>query len=135
VTDLTFLPGIPQDSTALSQRRRRPTVSFRAQVKSALHEKAILGMAAAVRRSGFAGPRNTRPRWSASGISIRCSADRRCDLRGSSRWLRWWGSRAKAIRHSIETALIAGGAPEQVLGIAIAVLVLMPETWAAVRAA
>ena len=51
-----------------------------------------------------------------------------------SRWLRWWGSRAKAIGHSIETALIAGGAPEQVLGIVVAVLVLMPEIWAAVRA-
>jgi len=42
---------------------------------------------------------------------------------------------AKVIGHSIETALSAIGAPDKVLGIVIAVLVLMPETWAAVRAA
>lgn len=42
---------------------------------------------------------------------------------------------AKVIGHSIEAALIAIGAPEPVLGIVIALLVLMPETWAAVRAA
>jgi len=42
---------------------------------------------------------------------------------------------AKVIGHSVEAALLAVGAPEKVLGIVIAVLVLMPETWAAVRAA
>ena len=42
---------------------------------------------------------------------------------------------AKVIGHSVEAALLAVGAPEKVLGIVIAMLVLMPETWAAVRAA
>jgi len=42
---------------------------------------------------------------------------------------------AKALSPSIEGALGALGAPKAVLGIAIAMLVLLPETWAAVRAA
>jgi len=42
---------------------------------------------------------------------------------------------AKALSPSIEGALGAVGAPKAVLGIAIAMLVLLPETWAAVRAA
>jgi Ca2+:H+ antiporter len=42
---------------------------------------------------------------------------------------------AKLIGHSVEAALLAVGASEKVLGIVIAMLVLMPETWAAVRAA
>ena len=42
---------------------------------------------------------------------------------------------AKALSPSIESALGAVGAPNAVLGIAIAMLVLLPETWAAVRAA
>lgn len=42
---------------------------------------------------------------------------------------------AKVLGHSVEAALLAVGAPEKVLGIVIAMLVLMPETWAAVRAA
>jgi len=42
---------------------------------------------------------------------------------------------AKMLSPSIERALIAAGAPNAVLGIVIAMLVLLPETWAAVRAA
>jgi Ca2+:H+ antiporter len=42
---------------------------------------------------------------------------------------------AKALSPSIESALDAAGAPKAVLGIAIAMLVLLPETFAAVRAA
>jgi len=42
---------------------------------------------------------------------------------------------AKALSPSIERAVAAAGAPEAVLGIVIAMLVLLPETWAAVRAA
>ncbi len=42
---------------------------------------------------------------------------------------------AKIMSPSIEAAVIAGGAPKGVIGIAIAILVLLPETWAAVRAA
>ncbi len=42
---------------------------------------------------------------------------------------------AKALSPSIRAAVAAAGAPEAVLGIVIAVLVLLPETWAAVRAA
>ncbi|HEY2629967.1 MAG TPA: ionic transporter y4hA [Usitatibacter sp.] len=42
---------------------------------------------------------------------------------------------AKALSQSIEDAVDAMGAPKAVLGIAIAMLVLLPETWAAVRAA
>ena len=42
---------------------------------------------------------------------------------------------AKILSPSIERAVAAAGAPKAVLGIVIAMLVLMPETWAAVRAA
>jgi Ca2+:H+ antiporter len=42
---------------------------------------------------------------------------------------------AKQLSPSIEAAVTAAGAPKAVIGIAIALLVLLPETWAAVRAA
>jgi Ca2+:H+ antiporter len=42
---------------------------------------------------------------------------------------------AKALSPSIEAAVIAAKAPAGVVGIAIALLVLLPESWAAVRAA
>jgi Ca2+:H+ antiporter len=42
---------------------------------------------------------------------------------------------AKQLSPSIESAVAAVGAPKAVVGIAIALLVLLPETWAAVRAA
>jgi Ca2+:H+ antiporter len=42
---------------------------------------------------------------------------------------------AKVLSPSIERAIAAAGAPKTVIGIAIALLVLLPETWAAVRAA
>jgi Ca2+:H+ antiporter len=42
---------------------------------------------------------------------------------------------AKVLSPSIEAALHASGAPPTVIGIVIAALVLLPETWAAVRAA
>jgi Ca2+:H+ antiporter len=42
---------------------------------------------------------------------------------------------AKVLSPSIEAAVVASGAPKTVIGIAIALLVLLPETWAAVRAA
>jgi Ca2+:H+ antiporter len=42
---------------------------------------------------------------------------------------------AKVLSPAIERAIAAAGAPRTVLGIAIAMLVLLPETWAAVRAA
>lgn len=42
---------------------------------------------------------------------------------------------AKGLSPSIEGVVVAAGAPQSVIGIAIALLVLLPETWAAVRAA
>ena len=42
---------------------------------------------------------------------------------------------SKVISHNLEAALAAAGAPKPVLGIVVAMLVLLPETWAAVRAA
>lgn len=42
---------------------------------------------------------------------------------------------AKVLSPSIEHAIVAAGAPKAVIGIIIAMLVLLPETWAAVRAA
>ena len=42
---------------------------------------------------------------------------------------------AKMLSPSIERAIAAAGAPKAVIGIVIALLVLLPETWAAVRAA
>lgn len=42
---------------------------------------------------------------------------------------------AKQLSPVIESAVAAAGAPKAVIGIAIALLVLLPETWAAVRAA
>ena len=42
---------------------------------------------------------------------------------------------AKVLSPTIERAVAAAGAPEAVIGIAIAMLVLLPETWSAVRAA
>jgi Ca2+:H+ antiporter len=42
---------------------------------------------------------------------------------------------AKQLSPSIESAVATLGAPQAVVGIAIALLVLLPETWAAVRAA
>jgi len=41
----------------------------------------------------------------------------------------------KVLSPSIEAGLAAAGAPDAVLGIAISMIVLLPETWAAVRAA
>jgi Ca2+:H+ antiporter len=42
---------------------------------------------------------------------------------------------AKTLSPAIESAVAAAGAPQSLIGIAIALLVLLPETWAAVRAA
>ena len=42
---------------------------------------------------------------------------------------------AKMLSPAIERGLSAAGAPKAVMGVAIALLVLLPETWAAVRAA
>lgn len=42
---------------------------------------------------------------------------------------------AKLMSPVIESGVVAVGAPKGVIGIAIAILVLLPETWAAVRAA
>ena len=42
---------------------------------------------------------------------------------------------AKVLSPSLERAVAAAGAPPTVIGIAIALLVLLPETWAAMRAA
>lgn len=42
---------------------------------------------------------------------------------------------AKILSPAIERAVAAAGAPQAVIGIVIALLVLLPETWAAVRAA
>lgn len=42
---------------------------------------------------------------------------------------------AKMLSPSIERAVTTAGAPQAVIGIVIALLVLLPETWAAVRAA
>ena len=42
---------------------------------------------------------------------------------------------AKVLSPTIERAVAAAGAPATVIGIAIAMIVLLPETWAAVRAA
>jgi Ca2+:H+ antiporter len=42
---------------------------------------------------------------------------------------------AKVLSPAIERGIAAAGAPRTVIGIAIAMLVLLPETWAAVRAA
>ncbi len=42
---------------------------------------------------------------------------------------------AKQLSPTIEAAVSAAGAPKAVIGIAIAMLVLLPETWAALRAA
>jgi Ca2+:H+ antiporter len=42
---------------------------------------------------------------------------------------------AKQLSPTIEAAVTAAGAPKAVIGIVIAMLVLLPETWAAVRAA
>lgn len=42
---------------------------------------------------------------------------------------------AKVLSPSIERSVAAAGAPKTIIGIAIALLVLLPETWAAIRAA
>jgi Ca2+:H+ antiporter len=42
---------------------------------------------------------------------------------------------AKALSPTIERAILESGAPKAVLGIVIAMLVLLPEAWAAIRAA
>jgi len=42
---------------------------------------------------------------------------------------------AKTLSPTIERAVDAAGAPQAAIGIAIAMLVQLPETWAAVRAA
>jgi Ca2+:H+ antiporter len=42
---------------------------------------------------------------------------------------------AKVLSPAIERGVAAIGAPQAVIGIAIAIIVLLPETWAAVRAA
>lgn len=42
---------------------------------------------------------------------------------------------AKLLSPSIESAVVGAGAPKTVVGIIIAMIVLLPETWAAVRAA
>jgi Ca2+:H+ antiporter len=42
---------------------------------------------------------------------------------------------AKSLSPGIERIVAAAGAPQAMIGIAIALLVLLPETWAAIRAA
>jgi Ca2+:H+ antiporter len=42
---------------------------------------------------------------------------------------------AKALAPTLESAVRAAGAPQAVVGVVIALIVLLPETWAAVRAA
>ncbi|HEY2189835.1 MAG TPA: ionic transporter y4hA [Caldimonas sp.] len=42
---------------------------------------------------------------------------------------------AKVLSPAVESGVVAAGAPQAVIGIVIALLVLLPETWAAVRAA
>ena len=42
---------------------------------------------------------------------------------------------AKTLSPSIEAAVVHAGAPQATIGVLIAVLVLLPETWAAIRAA
>jgi Ca2+:H+ antiporter len=42
---------------------------------------------------------------------------------------------AKSLSPSIEAAVLAANAPDAVVGVAIAMLILLPETWAALRAA
>jgi Ca2+:H+ antiporter len=42
---------------------------------------------------------------------------------------------AKLLSPVIETAVVAAGAPRAVVGITVALIVLLPETWAAIRAA
>jgi Ca2+:H+ antiporter len=42
---------------------------------------------------------------------------------------------AKVLSPTLERAIAAAGAPKTTIGIAIALLVLAPETWAAIRAA
>jgi len=42
---------------------------------------------------------------------------------------------AKVLSPAIEAGVAAAGAPPSVIGIAIALIVLLPETWAAIRAA
>jgi Ca2+:H+ antiporter len=42
---------------------------------------------------------------------------------------------AKVLSPGIEAAVTAADAPKEVIGIAIAMMVLLPETWAALRAA
>lgn len=42
---------------------------------------------------------------------------------------------AKMLSPTIEAAVLASGAPKSAIGIVIAMLVLLPETWAAIRAA
>jgi Ca2+:H+ antiporter len=42
---------------------------------------------------------------------------------------------AKLLSPAVESGVAAAGAPQEVIGIVIALLVLLPETWAAVRAA
>jgi Ca2+:H+ antiporter len=42
---------------------------------------------------------------------------------------------AKLLSPSIERAVLSAGAPQAIVGVLIAVIVLLPETWAAIRAA
>src|SRR5262249_2107015 len=69
----------------------------------------------------YAGPPTSRQAWKSFGLLLACLAA----VVGL----------AKVLSPTIERAVVAANAPRTVVGIVIATLVLLPETWAAVRAA
>lgn len=71
--------------------------------------------------STHAAPPSTRAAWASLGLLV-------ASLIGVV-------GLAKLLSPSIESAVVGAGAPKTVVGIIIALIVLLPETWAAVRAA
>lgn len=90
-------------------------------VQTVRHRDYFLPAAGAADESTHAPPPSTRLAWASFGLLL-VSLVAVVGL-------------AKALSPRIERAVAAAGAPASVIGIAIALLVLLPEAWSAIRAA
>jgi Ca2+:H+ antiporter len=90
-------------------------------VQTVQHRDYFLPLAAASNEEMHAAPPTARQAWASFGLLLVA--------------LVAVVGLAKVLSPSIEAGLHASGAPKTVIGIVIALLVLLPETWAAVRAA
>jgi Ca2+:H+ antiporter len=90
-------------------------------VQTVSHRDYFVPVAALAGSDEHAAPPTKRQAWTSFGLLLVC--------------LVAVVGLAKVLSPVIESAIVKAGAPKAVIGIAIALLVLLPEAWAAVRAA